>query len=97
MARGKEVYIANCITCHQPDGNGISGIYPSLVKSNKISTDQTKRAIQLITNGSPFEGGMRPIHLHKKEIVDVINYIQNAWENEAPMLTTSKLSTLEDN
>ena len=97
ITRGKEVYVANCITCHQPDGNGITGIYPSLIKSNKISIDQTKRAVQLISYGSPFEGGMKPIHLSEKEIVDVINYIQNAWENETPAISTTELRAIKNN
>ncbi|MEM9363174.1 MAG: cytochrome c [Bacteroidota bacterium] len=96
MAIGKEIYIANCITCHQPDGNGITGVYPSLLKSNKISLFQTKRAIQLITYGSPFEAGMKPMHLSEKEIVDVINYIQNTWKNNAPLLTKSELKELKN-
>ena len=95
MANGKEIYIANCITCHQPDGNGIVGVYPSLLKSNKINVDQTKRAVQLVTYGSSFEGGMKPIDLSKEEIVDVINYIQNTWTNKASVLTTSELEKLK--
>ncbi|WP_422860709.1 c-type cytochrome [Flagellimonas sp. S174] len=97
MARGKEIYIANCITCHQPDGNGITGIYPSLVRSNKISMDQTKRAVQLISHGSLFEGGMKPIHLSEKEIGDVINYIQNSWGNETPATSTTELRAIINN
>ncbi|PKV49087.1 nitrite reductase (NO-forming) [Aquimarina sp. MAR_2010_214] len=91
IANGKEVYITNCISCHQPDGQGIEGIYPSLLKSDDITRSQTERTVTLIQFGSGFEGGMKPIMLTDKEITDVINYIQNTWQNKAPFLTKTEL------
>lgn len=97
IANGKEVYITNCISCHQPDGKGIEGAYPSLVKSDYITTDQTQRALKLIKYGSGFDAGMKPISLTEKEIVDVLNYIQNTWENEGAFLTKTQLKQFKIN
>lgn len=97
IANGKEVYITNCISCHQADGKGIEGIYPSLMKPNYITTDQTQRALKLIKYGSGFDTGMKPLTLTDKEMIDVVNYIQNTWENEAPFLTKTQLKQLKIN
>lgn len=97
ITNGKEVYIANCISCHQPDGKGITGTYPSLIKPEGITLNGTERAIRLIKYGSGFDAGMKPISLTEKEIVDVLNYIQNTWENEAPFLTKTQLKQFKIN
>lgn len=82
LARGKEVYIANCISCHGGDGLGLGGAYPKLIREN-ITEEYTARAKYLIEKGSPGDDGMMPVHLSQKEIREVINYIQNSWGNEA--------------
>lgn len=82
LARGKEVYIANCISCHGSDGRGLGGPYPSLIRET-ITEDYAVRARYLIEKGSPGDGGMMPVHLSQKEITEVINYIQNSWGNKA--------------
>ncbi|HEY5691314.1 MAG TPA: c-type cytochrome, partial [Cyclobacteriaceae bacterium] len=28
MERGKQIYTANCVTCHLQNGEGIEGVYP---------------------------------------------------------------------
>ena len=94
LAIGREVYIANCISCHQDDGTGVQGVYPSLVRSTGIAAGQTNRTIKLIKHGSGLEGGMQPVHLTGKEIAQVINYIQNSWGNQAPMLTAAQVEAI---
>lgn len=93
--RGKEVYLAHCLSCHGGDGKGLGGAYPSLTREN-ISPDFTARARYLIANGSPGGVGMLPIPISEKETTEVINYIQNAWGNQADfetMASTNQLST----
>jgi cytochrome c oxidase subunit 2 len=33
VARGEEVYNANCSGCHQKDGSGIPGVFPAMIGS----------------------------------------------------------------
>lgn len=86
---GQEVYLAHCVSCHGPEGDGNQGFYPSLA-GRKIDSAYTRRAIRLITQGSGSDVGMRPIGLDPDELRDVINYIQNSWGNEAPALSSSQ-------
>jgi len=94
ITRGKEVYVTNCVSCHQPEGKGIPGIYPSLIKPDKIIDAQTQRAVLLMKNGSGYDGGMRPISLTNEEIADVINYIQNSWDNKAEIVLQQHIDSL---
>ncbi|MEL7119159.1 MAG: cytochrome c [Bacteroidota bacterium] len=97
FARGKEIYLANCISCHQSDGKGVKGVYPSLIKPDYIEENYSRRAIKLIRYGSGSNFGMKPIALSNEEITDVLNYIQNTWGNEASHLTKIDLTRLETN
>ncbi|WP_422359702.1 c-type cytochrome [Reichenbachiella sp.] len=87
-ARGQEVYLANCLSCHGADGKGLGGTYPALTRES-ITSDFTARAKYLIEKGSPGNGGMLAIPISQKETIEVINYIQNAWGNEADFETLS--------
>ena len=48
---GETIYKTNCSNCHQDDGRGIEGLYPSLIK-NDWTSGQTKKLISIIKNGS---------------------------------------------
>lgn len=96
IAKGKEIYIANCISCHGMEGMGIKGIYPSLIKSENISAAQTERAVKLIKYGSGFDAGMKPLPFTDEEIMQVVNYIQNNWGNKAPFLTKDQVKTIKN-
>ena len=50
MERGKKVYNAYCITCHQADGGGVPQLNPPLEKTSYVSGSKTK-LIQVILKG----------------------------------------------
>ena len=94
LAKGEEVYIAHCISCHGREGEGIAGKYPPLLKPSGILEVQTQRAIRLIKYGSGFENGMKAIPLTRQEVMEVVNYIQNSWGNEAPLVSTTQIEAI---
>ncbi len=96
LARGREVYITHCISCHRDTGEGVSGTYPSLIKPDRIIIAQTQRAIGLIKDGSGFDNGMRPISINNKEIADVLNYVQNSWDNKADFILGSQIDSIKN-
>lgn len=96
---GKTVYNTYCITCHMEDGNGVEGVYPTLVKTGNL-TDKN-RMVKIILQGMRgkitvkgvnYETEMAPIALSDKETADVINYIRNSWGNKAPYLKTTDIA-----
>ena len=54
IARGKDIYTAQCMSCHQEQGEGIEDIYPPLAKSDYLMADK-KRSIQQIIHGASGE------------------------------------------
>lgn len=77
VSKGAEVYLKNCVACHQIDGNGISGWYPSLRGSAKVTgnMDQLIGFIQAGTSKMPaFK------KLPDNELAELITFIRNAPE-----------------
>lgn len=93
LQNGKAVYETYCMSCHQENGNGIEGAFPSLVKTGNLV--DKNRLVQVITKGMrgpiavkgvKYNGEMASVDLTEKEVADVVNYIRNSWGNKAPMI-----------
>lgn len=90
-ARGKDLYEVNCIACHLPDGKGIEGVFPPLAKSDYFRKGNTEIARVILkgarhkmrVNGVDYENEMPSHALSNQEVADLINYIRNAWGNQA--------------
>ncbi len=100
VKRGKQVYIANCQSCHMEGGEGVAGVFPPLAKSTNLMKDPN-RAIKAIVhgvsgeitvNGEKYNMDMpAQSHLSDQEVADVVNYIQNNWGNKAKAVTPAQV------
>ena len=96
IARGKDVYIGNCMSCHMEKGEGIEALYPPLAKADYMLKDQ-KRSIRIIlqgqtgeitVNGKKYNVDMpAQNNLTDEQIADVLNYIYNSWGNKGKVIT----------
>jgi cytochrome c oxidase subunit II len=79
VARGEQVYNANCAACHQATGEGIPGAFPALVAAPSVVGPQADQ-IAILLNG---KGAGMPAwkQLSDVEIASVITYTRNAWAN----------------
>lgn len=93
LQNGKAVYETYCMSCHQENGNGIEGAFPSLVKTGNLM--DKNRLIKVITKGIrgpilskgvQYNGEMAGMDLTDKEVADLVNYIRNSWGNKAPLI-----------
>lgn len=81
MARGEKVYAANCAACHQANGEGVPGAFPSL-KGSVIATGPVAGHLDRVMNGKPgtamaaFAG-----QLSDADLAAVITYERNSWGN----------------
>ncbi len=99
IARGKDIYAENCVTCHMGAGEGVAGTFPPLAKSDYLlkTPEKALRAIKfgqqgkIIVNGVTYEGMMPNPGLDNEEIADVMNYIQNSFGNSNKTLITAKM------
>lgn len=79
VARGQQVFNANCAACHQASGEGIPGAFPALVAAPSVVGPQAGQ-IDILLNG---KGAGMPAwkQLSDVEIASVITYTRNAWAN----------------
>tara|TARA_B100000927_G_C16266784_1_gene389771 strand:+ start:15 stop:416 length:402 start_codon:yes stop_codon:yes gene_type:complete len=90
IADGEEIYNDFCIQCHLNTGEGVSGVFPPLAKSDflvnniEISIKGLKYGMSgpIVVNGEEYDGVMQDQGLGDDEIADVLNYILNSWGNQ---------------
>ena len=82
MQKGKEVYGISCAGCHQAQGEGIAGIFPSLVGSS-IVTGPIEDHIGILINGVA-GSAMQSFadQLSEVDIAAVIHFKRNSWGND---------------
>ncbi len=99
IKRGKDVYIAQCLTCHMENGEGIEELYPPVAKADYLMADR-KRSIQqtlygatgeMRVNGKIYNTPMKGIDLTNEQASDVLNYIRNSWGNEGSAITPDEV------
>lgn len=91
---GKPVYLANCATCHQPNGGGVPGAFPPLAHSEWVNGTE-ERIIRIVLHGlqgpikvagNDYNNVMAPLGavLKDEQIANVLSYIRQEWGNTAP-------------
>src|SRR5947209_7429650 len=82
IARGKDLYVTFCLSCHGDNGEGMEGLYPPLAKSDYMMND-TKRSIrqvlfgvegEMTVNGKVYNTPMAPIDMNDEQTSDILNY-----------------------
>ncbi len=96
-ARGKTIYGAVCMACHQSDGGGVPRLNPPLSGSKTVNGPKDK-LIPIVLNGmSGVEiegesyGNVMASHadLKDQEIADVLNYVRNNFGNKASLVSAA--------
>lgn len=81
MAEGEQVYLRNCGTCHQPNGQGLPPAFPSLVGQG-VSVGAIDDHIDIVLNGKAGTAMQAfGAQLNAAELAAVITYERNAWGN----------------
>lgn len=83
MAKGKEVFNAQCATCHQQDGSGMPPAFPALAGSELVNGSADAQ-IELVLNGKPGTA-MQAFGniLSETDIAAAITYTRNSFGNTA--------------
>lgn len=93
MKKGKKVFTANCVACHQLTGLGLAGAFPPLVASEWVLGDPA-RPVAIVLQGLMGEievkgkkynnvmAGLGAI-LKDKDVAAVVTYVRNSWGNSA--------------
>ncbi|MDA0977171.1 MAG: cytochrome c oxidase subunit II [Proteobacteria bacterium] len=94
MEKGEQVYLQNCASCHQPNGQGIPPAFPSLVGQG-LAVGPIQDHIDIILYGKPgtamqaFGAQLNPV-----DLAAVVTYERNAWGNNVgDMVQPSEINT----
>ncbi len=103
-AAGKTIYQKTCITCHQPDGKGMSGTYPPLANSDFLLADKNRAIAQVLkgssttynVNGTAYSGVMPPQQLNDGDVAQVLNYVYHSWGNNGFTINAIDVKAVRD-
>lgn len=81
MTQGEKVYMASCAACHQPNGEGLQGVFPHL-KASPIALGPIEAHLAIVIDGKAGTA-MQAFgkQLSAQDLAAVITYERNAWGN----------------
>jgi mono/diheme cytochrome c family protein len=103
--RGKKVFSANCVTCHQASGTGVAGQYPPLAGSEIVNGGSHRPAMIVLkgltgpvkVKGVQYGSAvMQPWDktLNDQKIADVLTYVRSEWGNKASPVAPAQIAAL---
>jgi len=106
MARGKGLYMDQCMGCHMEDGKGQKNAFPPLAASPPIQAARPQTLIQVVLTGDHMAdppdlptGLAMPRFdwkLDDRQVADVLTYVRNAWGNRAPAVTARQVEKVRE-
>lgn len=103
-ALGAQVYAQKCAACHQPDGEGVEGLFPPLKGDPVVVAPDATEQIRILLAGlhgkeiggvayaseMPAFGGQ----LDDERVAAVINHTRTSWGNRAPTVTPQEVAKI---
>jgi len=105
VSPGQAIYEALCLNCHQASGQGLSGVYPPLAKSDWVAGDAPtliKLTIHGLSGPTKVLGKdyglvpMPPMGLDDQQLADVLTYVRSAFGNSAPAVSSAEVKAVRE-
>lgn len=102
---GAALYATNCQSCHQANGEGLKGAFPSLKDSKIVLDDNPETMVNIIMNGynGREQEGFPPMpavgtdnKLSAEEIAAIMNHEKTSWGNNAKQVTPEQIQQIMD-
>jgi nitrite reductase (NO-forming)/hydroxylamine reductase len=102
MDKGRELYKQNCAACHQPEGQGLTGAFPPLAKSDFIAANPSAvlettvqgRQGKMVVNGVEYNNVMPAMsYLSDKDLSYIVTFVLNSWGNPGGKVTTEQVAS----
>lgn len=100
---GALLYATHCQSCHQANGEGLPGAFPSLKESSIVEGDDLELYVDVIMNGydarpefaaMPGIGAM--MELTAAEVAAIINHERTSWGNAGSQVTEDDVKEIMD-
>jgi nitrite reductase (NO-forming) len=103
---GEALFVGTCSVCHQPNGQGLEGVFPPLAGSDLLAATP-KRAIHIAlngltgpikVNGKTYDSVMPPMsQLNDDELANILTYVTNAWGNKGGVaISAAEIKAVRD-
>jgi mono/diheme cytochrome c family protein/glucose/arabinose dehydrogenase len=105
VSPGQAIYEALCLNCHQAAGQGLTGVYPPLAKSEWVAGDPQvliKLTIHGLAGPTKVLGKeyglvpMPPMGLDDQQLADVLTYVRSAFGNQAPAVKVADVKSVRE-
>ncbi|WP_353185806.1 PQQ-dependent sugar dehydrogenase [Parapedobacter lycopersici] len=81
VSRGELLYTDYCASCHQANGRGVAGVFPSLYQTGPVAAADADALIRLVLEG---RGEMPAFHfLEDKELAIILSYVRKRFGPQA--------------
>lgn len=97
VINGADIYRKSCSSCHQENGQGLQNVFPPLVNTNTITSNDPTEHIEIVLfglegkkiNGIQYSTPMPAWkdQLTDEEVASVINHERTSWGNNAKLIT----------
>lgn len=98
---GVQLYAQNCQSCHQPNGEGLPGAFPSLKGSPVVTGNDLELYVNIIMKGydpRPEFATMPAVGLNNnlsaQEITAIINHEKSSWGNNAKKVSLEEVKKI---
>ena len=103
---GEKLYEMACLTCHQPGGKGLPGVYPPLAGSQRVRAADGSPLIKIVLHGlsggltvagqaagtNPDSVPMPPLGgLTDQQIADVLSFVRSAYGQDAGPVSAAEV------
>ena len=98
---GEALFTGTCSVCHQPNGQGLEGVFPPLAGSDLLA-HEPRRAMQIVlnglsgavtVNGKVFNSIMPPMsQLNDDELANILTFVTHAWGNQGYRYSAQELA-----
>jgi len=99
----KKIYDQYCKACHMPDGAGMRGMHPPLIRNKTVNGNAGKlievtmkgMSGKVVIDGVEYNGLMPPhAHLTNQQIADVLTWVRQNFSNNSGPITPAEVAKL---
>ena len=103
---GEQVYTQVCVTCHQANGEGMTGLYPPLAGSNWVAKSN-ETLIKIVLHGLMGEIEVKGViynnvmspwgyALSDQEVANVLTYVRSSWGNTGGAVKAAEVKVVRE-